>query len=287
MMIKYCKRCLEEYDSGNEFNLYCSSKCKSRDRFIEITYGGKSFNLWKENFERFPEFYLGIKVYKDRFKNKCLICETEFFAFRKCCTEKCSLELKKNKTFLSTGGYHNLANGSKSRSNMEKKLMEDYGISNIFQRDDVKDKLKEKWNSIYGFDNPSKSELIKIKKRITSEKNGFWTPLDSWDDRKIYENNVHSITWAQMRKFADLKFGSDIWERIKSSRNLPQKKWLTVDHKLSRHEGYLKKINPFIIGHICNLDILEFQENRFKWSNSSITLEKLTDEINEFENKIK
>ena len=286
-MIKYCKRCSTEYKPENEFNLYCSSKCKSRDRFIGVPYGDKSFNLWKENFQKFPEFYLEIKNPKDRFKNKCLICEIEFIAFRKCCSEKCSSELKKNKTFLSTGGYHNLSNGSKSRNNMEKKLMENYRISNIFQRNDVKDKLKEKWNSIYGFDNPSKSELIKIKKRITSEKNGFWTPVDSWDDRKIYENNVYSITWSQMRKFAELKFGSDIWERIKESRKLPQKNWLTVDHKLSRHNGYLNKINPFVIGHICNLNILEFQENRLKWSNSDITLDELTAEIKEFEDKIK
>jgi hypothetical protein len=49
----------------------------------------------------------------------------------------------------------------------------------------------------------------------------------------------------------------------------------------------LNKINPFVIGHICNLNILEFQENRLKWSHSDITLDELTAEIKEFEDKIK
>ena len=44
-------------------------------------------------------------------------------------------------------------------------MMEEHGINNVFQRSDVKLKLKETWEIKYGYDNPSKSDIIKKKKR--------------------------------------------------------------------------------------------------------------------------
>jgi hypothetical protein len=286
-MIKKCLKCKSEYETDNEFINYCSSVCKSRDRFVEIQFKNSNFKIWKDNYLKYPEFYSRIKNPKQRFNNKCLKCENEYVAFRKCCSKECSTLLKRERTLVTTGSEHNLSNNSKSRKNMEKKLMSLYGVTNVFQREDVKDKLKLKWKEIYGFINPSQAESVKIKKRETAEKNNFWMPKEDWDLRKIYETNVYSITWSQMKKFAELKFGKDIWDRIKKSRELPQKEWLTVDHIFSRNEGFLNNISPDIIGHICNLDIITFQENRNKWMYSSIKLEDLKEKINQFEKEIK
>jgi hypothetical protein len=289
MMIENkCKRCGSKFQKiKKSFFEYCSNTCKSRDKFMTIRDKiGNEFKVWKVNFQKYPDFYLNLNS-NNKLNNKCFICGKEYTAFRMCCSEKCSSNMKKETTFKTTGSEHNLSKESKSRLNMEENLTKLYGVSNVYQRDDVKNKLKETWKLKYGYDNPSKNKEIKEKKRKKLEKNGFWTPRESWPPRKVYEHNVYEITWSQMRKFAELKFGNDIWERIKKSRKLPQQEWLTVDHKFSRNRGFLENLDPSIIGHICNLEILTFKENRSKWSDCSISREELELEIKKFNSQIK
>lgn len=282
-MIKKCKYCSLEFESGINMNPYCSTKCKSRDKFFEIEGKGKKFMVWKKNYEKYPDFYLSLKSYKDRYKNKCFVCGVEYENFSMCCSSKCSKLMKEKTTLETTGCKHNLSANSTARKNMMKSLIETHGIENVFQREDVKEKLKNTWMIKYGYTNPSKVDFIKNKKRKTAEKNGFVTPLHLKDKRLVYEENIHSITWSQMKRFAQLKFGSDIWERISDSRNLPQIEWLTIDHRVSRNYGFINNIPCEIIGHICNLNVITFSENRNKWANNSISIEELMNEIKEFD----
>ena len=288
MIEKYCEKCGIKYKTDRKsFFKYCSTLCRSKDKFISIKdKSGNEYNIWKDNFEKYPDFYLSLYK-KDKLKNKCFVCGNEYKAFRMCCSKECSLIMKKQTTFKTTGSEHNLSRMSKSRSNMEENLIQLHGVSNVYQRDDVKEKLKNTWYLKYGHDNPSKSENIKAKKRKEAERNGFWVPREEWPEKKVYDTNVHEITWSQMKKFAKLKFGSNIWDRIKESRKLHQTKWLTVDHRYSRNQGFLEKMDPSIIGHICNIDILTFSENRNKWSTSSITIGELKAEIEEFNKNIR
>ena len=62
-----------------------------------------------------------------------------------------------------------------------------------------------------------------------------------------------------------------------------QKDWLTVDHRISRIYGFINKIPPNVIGHICNLEIMTFEKNRDKWAKCSITIDELIEEIEKFE----
>lgn len=282
-MIKECKYCSVKFEGRINMNPYCSTQCRSRDKFFEINGEDKNFKVWKRNYEKYPDFYIKLKSYKDRYKNKCFVCGIEYENFSMCCSPGCSKIMKEKTTFESTGCKHNLSADSTSRKNMIKSLIDAHGVENVFQREDVKQKLKNTWMIKYGYTNPSKVDLIKNKKRKTAEKNGFITPLYLRDQRLIYEENIHSITWSQMKRFAQLKFGSNIWEKIRDSRNLPQVQWLTVDHKISRNYGFLNNIPCEIIGHICNLDIITFSENRNKWADNSISIEELMKEIEEFE----
>jgi hypothetical protein len=285
-MIKKCEYCRVEFNSPINMNPYCSSKCRSKSKFILIKGKGKPFNVWKKNYEKYPDFYNSLASYKDRIKNKCFVCGKEFENFSMCCSSECSKEMKKESTFLTTGSTHNLSRDSISRKNMENHLLEKHGVSNVFSRKDVVDKLKDTWVKKYGYSNPSKVDFIKNKKRKTAEKNGFWCPKEKMTIKNIYDENVHNITWSQMKKFAQLKFGKDIWERIKESKNLDQKDWLTVDHRYSRSMGFVNNISPEIIGHICNLEIISFSDNREKNYRCSIDIDSLMIEINEFNKKI-
>lgn len=283
MMIKNCKNCGKDFESELNLNQYCTTKCKSQDKFFKIQGKGKSFKVWKKNYEKYPEFYNSLSSYKDRYKNKCFICEKEYEKFSMCCSESCSSIMKKQSTFLSTGSNHNLSKDSLARKNMIKSLNQKYGVDNVFARNDVLYKLKETWVQKYGYTNPSKVDQIKNKKRATAEKNGFWAPKEKMDLKSIYDENVHNITWSQMRRYAKIKFGDDIWEKISESRKLKQSEWLTVDHRYSRSFGFKHKISPEIIGHICNLEIINFSDNAKKNSSCSIKINELIKEIQEFD----
>jgi hypothetical protein len=200
-----------------------------------------------------------------------------------CCSKECSLAMKNYSTFLTTGSNHNLSRNSISRKNMEKSLYEKYVVNNVFSRDDVLNKLKETWVKKYGYINLSKVDYIKNKKRSTAEKNGFWAPKETMDLKNIYDENVYNITWSQMKRFSTIKFGNDIWKKINDSKNLKQSEWLTVDHRYSRSKGFIDGISPEIIGHICNLEIINFGDNRKKNSKCSVTMDQLIKEINEFD----
>ena len=286
MMIKNCKFCNIEFESVLNMNPYCSNLCRSRDKFVLIHRGLKHFKVWKKNYEKYPEFYNSLNSYKDRLKNKCFICGNEFESLRMCCSNECSILMKKQSTLLTTGTEHNLSRNSESRKNMIKSLNQKYGIDNVFSREDVIYKLKNTWLKKYGYSNPSKVDYIKNKKRETAEINGFWCPKEKMDVRDIYDENVYNITWYQMKKFAQLKFGNDIWKKIDESKKLNTKEWLTIDHRYSRSKGFIDSISPEIIGHICNLEVIKFHENTKKNSKCSIDLNTLIKEIEEFNQKI-
>jgi len=52
-----------------------------------------------------------------------------------------------------------------------------------------------------------------------------------------------------------------------------------LDHKYSKLEGFKNKISPDVIGHICNLEMIPYNENTSKRDKCSITLETLLEDI--------
>jgi hypothetical protein len=272
MMIKrLCKYCKEEYLNVNSFILYCSSKCKSRDRFVEIPYGEygkKNFKVWKDNFYKYPDFYSEIKSPKDRFKNKCLVCASSFQGFRKCCSDECSLELKKMTTVQTTGCEHNLAGNSKSRKNMESRLIENYGVSNVFQRNDVKLKLKKTWNEKYGVDNPTMNHEIKNKVKKTNIDRGNWIGNEIKDEFSIYCYHIDYFTNRNINKFAWKYWGKDFYKNWGFHEN-------HVDHIYSKKEGFVNGIPAFIIGSFVNLRMIKGTENMKKGTKCDIDIESL------------
>lgn len=53
-----------------------------------------------------------------------------------------------------------------------------------------------------------------------------------------------------------------------------------LDHKYSIHQGFQNNVNPIIIGHWKNLEIVEYMKNLKKYNRCSITLENLIQETN-------
>ena len=267
-MIKNCKKCKSVYESYNEFSSYCSSLCRSRDRFIEIPYKKSVVRLWKDNYIKFPDFYNNLELTKERLKNKCMICEIEYIGFRKCCSNKCSIELKKSTTFKTTGADHNLSNKSKSRKNMEEKLMKEYGIINVFQRDDVKTKLKNTWIEKYGVSNPTMNSEVKKKVRNTNVSRKNWIPIEKRDEFEIYCYHVRYFTTWNINRFGYKYWGSDYhinWNLFGNH----------LDHIYSKYEGFIEGIPSYIIGSFINLRMIPAKENLTKHTRSDIQKSEL------------
>ena len=201
-MIKKCKLCGKDFESDLNLNQYCTTKCRSRDKFVEIQKGGNSFKVWKKNYDKYPEFYDSLSSYRDKYKNKCFVCEKEYERFSMCCSKECSLIMKKHSTFLTTGANHNLSNNSIARKNMTESLQKKYGVDNVFARRDVLSKLKDTWIKKYGYTNPSKCDYIKNKKRSTAEKNGFWTPKENFHGYS--RSNLSSDICVHPQRIANL-----------------------------------------------------------------------------------
>jgi hypothetical protein len=55
-----------------------------------------------------------------------------------------------------------------------------------------------------------------------------------------------------------------------------------VDHKYSISQGFKDKINPFVIAHPCNLQMLKAKDNKKKNAKCDHTLEELFEKVNNF-----
>ena len=102
---------------------------------------------------------------------KCLNCEKEFHNKQnQTCSKKCAKELKEKSWLISCGASHNFSNKSSSRKEWENRLLIEEGITNVFQREDVKKKSKITCKKKYGVENYSSSDECKDKIKKTNLK---------------------------------------------------------------------------------------------------------------------
>lgn len=60
---------------------------------------------------------------------------------------------------------------------------------------------------------------------------------------------------------------------------------ISLDHKYSIRDGYDNDVDPNIMSHVMNCQILEHKDNLSKGKKSSITLDQLMEKIKSYENK--
>lgn len=141
--MKVCKRCNKEYDISMISKKYID---KDPDKY---------------------EYCGDCRKYRT-----CEYCSNEFkHKQNRTCSMECSKRLKELSFLKSCGTTHNFFKNSSSRKEWEARLLKDDGITNVFQREDVKQKSKKTLNKKYGVDHISKNEDIKkIKNKKIKEK---------------------------------------------------------------------------------------------------------------------
>lgn len=224
-----------------------------------------------------------------KYQKPCEICGKEIFVQARTCSKECAYELRKQSWIKSCGATHNFSKSSSSRKEWESRLLEIEGITNVFQREDVKEKIKYKLLKNYGVEHALQSPIILDTMRIKNEKKRLWTPIDKTDDLYMYRYNVSKVTNQNIQKYGVSHLGMDNKIKNLCNHNRARGEMITFDHKFSVQEGFLNDISPIIIGSIVNLRIMTQSENSSKGKKCSITLQTLMNDYNQFinnENKI-
>jgi len=213
---------------------------------------------------------------------------------------------RKNKTAntfnIKYGGY--TLQSPELRKKVKTTLIKKYGVDHPVKNDSIKRKIINTWLTKYGVDNPFKAQIIKEKiKDILIEKYGVENPGQIYDehknekrkktkiergliipdeflsDYKIYFKKVKKITETTYKKYKNI-INPYNYERVVNG-----KKGFQLDHIYSIFEGFLNKVEPEIMGHIENLQMIKWEDNRFKSKKCSIDLIELKNRIKLYENE--
>jgi hypothetical protein len=216
-------------------------------------------------------------------------------------TEKIVRNDKRTKTVNEKYGGYTLQS-PELKKKMKSTMIEKYGVEHSFHNDAIKQKALNTWIKKYGVDNPFKSHNIKEKiKEVlkyrygvdnsanvnpeirinnvmkTKIERGWVIPDEFLSDYQIYRKKVKRLTEIVYKKYKNIINPNNL-ERITNGKNGVQ-----LDHKYSIIEGFLNNVEPEIISHHCNLQMLEWNDNRKKSKKCDVDLEQLKNEIKSYE----
>lgn len=216
-------------------------------------------------------------------------------------TDKIIRNNKRTKTFNEKYGGYTLQS-PKLKKKMKSTMVTKYGVEHSFHSEAIKQKALNTWIKKYGVDNPFKSHNIKEKikevlknrygvdnsaninpeNRIanaikTKIERGWIIPDEFLSDYQIYRKKVKRLTERTYKAHKNIINPNNL-ERVTNGKNGFQ-----LDHKYSIIEGFLNDVKPEIISHYCNLQMIEWSNNRTKSKKCNIDLEKLKTEIKNHE----
>ena len=153
-----------------------------------------------------------------------------------CCLLSSDVRQKTKKTSIEKYGDEIPSTSELSKSNRKKTNNRKYGVDNVFQSIGVKDKIRKR----------KLEDRLIIHEKTKRE----WL---------VYKNKVRSITRKFKKDLYEKWNGFDFYDReyIKDNMKLHynDKKYPTIDHRLSVYYGFSNDISPTIIGDISNLVI--------------------------------
>lgn len=216
-------------------------------------------------------------------------------------TDKIIRNNKRHKTVNEKYGGYTLQS-PELKKKMKSTMIKKYGVEHSFHSDAIKQKALNTWIKKYGVDNPFKSHSIKEKiKQVLKDKygvnnsaninsenrigNGIKTkiergwiiPDDFLSDYQIYRKKVKRLTETTYKMYKNIINPNNL-ERVTNG-----KVGFQLDHKYSIIEGFLNNVEPEIISHHCNLQMIEWSSNRTKSKRCDIDLEQLKNEIKSYE----
>ena len=134
---------------------------------------------------------------------------------------------------------------------------------------------------------------MRISRRITALQQLKYLLVTQALEEQVYVLKHKTNTYkANYRYLARFKFyistdlskikGYDLLKKLGFYNKDNNSQGCVLDHRLSIHYGLTNKIEPHILGHLCNCEFLSYSDNLLKSSNSSITYEQLLEEITNY-----
>jgi hypothetical protein len=140
----------------------------------------------------------------------------------------------------------------------------------------------------FGYEMGYKKWSDRINKMIkTNTELGIFLPKSKRNEFKDYRFKIINIIKRNLQLYGNEKFGEG-WENLIG--NVHLHKDYHIDHNFSVKEGFINNVDPEIIGHIENLQLLTKLENCTKKAECYISLQELLENINKtkytYENNI-
>jgi len=248
--------------------------------------------------------------YKDGFELRCKFCGKIWFnkTPNKTCSEECYRELirkqmKENNPLsnLEIRERQRIANGRPECREKKRKYTTEH---NPMSNPEIKEKHKLKMkNNLSGKNNPlytkpdALENLRKVAKSAECRKAKSESTKLSYKEGRhpmCFEENKLKVSISNSKPYTNSKNYLEYCEAVnqqtnrslvKHKKNIKnyhlrgRKVGYQLDHKFSVIEGFLQKIDPKIIGHWKNLEILTSLDNQRKWKKCSINMETLLEEI--------
>jgi len=111
-----------------------------------------------------------------------------------------------------------------------------------------------------------------VKCKIESEVFNRRVDVETLDEFLRYRNRVDIYTLMSVEKYKD---------EIKNIELRGKKNGYDLDHKYSVYEGFINNVDPKIVGHFKNLEVIPSKDNVKKFKKCSISLEILLNLIKE------
>ena len=266
-----CKNC------GNETkgkNVYCSYSCRNiyvNKNLRDYTKNGDAISLnSKNNYYKNPKY--------------CKVCGNAIPYDRKEDSQYCSRECSKTQINKNRKGLkHNLS--EEGRSALVKTA-----LVNFFNKRGINPKYEE--NRKEYFDNPKKCLNCECILDFKKRKNIF---CNINCKKEYYVNNIEEYKlYYKLSKFKfNLKdynneFNFDLIKEhgwYKAKNNGDNINGVSRDHKFSVREGFRRLINPLLIAHPANCELIINRENQSKCDDCSLTIDELLNNIKTFEDK--
>ncbi len=164
---------------------------------------------------------------------------------------------KRKQTNLKKYGIeHNFCKDHPSRIKWKKEMFEREGIINIFQKQEIIDKMKPKTMN-------------------TKYRKGLAIPPENQNDWTEYKRKTTNYTKKIYRRYKD---------KINPDNKIRGFQTYHVDHIISKQYGFRHNIPVTIICHPANLHIITSTENQSKGLKCTITINELMKRIQQYDN---
>jgi hypothetical protein len=230
------------------------------------------------------------EYYKKENEGLCVFCDepTSFInikvGYQKHCNNKCSasdpkiIETKQRNTDWEK--FREAVKKGRNKEGVSEKIKQTnlsrYGYENPFQSKEIQEQKKETYMKNYGVDNPAKCPVIQRKIKETCIKRELTVSDDKRDEFLLYSLKVRSLTKKNKKILFELWDGHDYYDGEYIGDNLllnfNDRKYPTVDHKISLLKGFLNNISVEEIAGIDNLCITKKNINSSK-SNRGVSNE--------------